>query len=62
MKIDLELKTPILPNFIKIKGTKSVIDLGSLDDEAYAQFEHQYTEELRLHWLKRKKNIDKTEK
>lgn len=57
MKIDLELKTPVLPNFVKIKNTKTVIDLGILDDEAYAQFEAEYMKELRLHWLKRKKNL-----
>jgi len=55
---------PKHPNFLRIKQTTGgdvdgvVVDIGALDDDVYTQFEHQYIESMRQHWLKRKKSID----
>jgi len=60
MKIDLniEIEVPRMLNFLRIKGEKGTVDLGSLSDDAYQEFENQYIEALRKHWLKRKEQLN----
>ncbi len=57
MNLNVEIIMPRHPNFLRLKGEKGTIDIGDLSDEAYTEFEHQYMESFKNHWLKRKKNL-----
>lgn len=52
--IDAQIETPNFPNYLRVKGAESTIDIGSLDDKAYKQFEAQYFELFRQHYAKRR--------
>ena len=62
MKLNVQIQMPSFPNFLRLSGnpSKGTIDLGGLSDDAYAEFEEQYMEALRKHWLARKAKLNKT--
>lgn len=59
--INLKIKTPNLPNYLRTENS-GTIDIGSLDEEAYGEFEEQFVDALRVHWIRRKKQVEKQNK
>jgi Fe-S-cluster formation regulator IscX/YfhJ len=57
LNIHIQIQMPELPNFLRLAGPEGTIDLGSFDDDAYAEFEEQYMEALRRHWIARRKEF-----
>ena len=57
MAKSFKIKTPVLPNFLRLEGIKGTIDLGELSQEEYEEFEKQFVFDLKSHWKQRKSHM-----
>jgi len=53
----MEFEATRPPNFIKIRGTETRVDIGALDEKEFYDFSRAMTDQLALHWQKRKEMI-----
>ena len=57
MKVKVEIELPMLANYVRIKGTKSSIDIGELSEEDFDAFNDRVSKAFKEHWHKRKNNL-----
>jgi hypothetical protein len=55
----MKFETSTPPNFIRIKGTDTVVDIGMLSDHEFEIFKFDMSVELTKHYIKRRAHYDK---
>lgn len=55
INVGMEVKTPLMPNFLRTETGHAAIPIGSLDEAAFGRFADQYMEDLHKHWDRKRK-------